>query len=73
MVGLDSQPLDYKPSDLAIERYSLKAVPGKELSLSSWCIASLYVYHFPTVIDFSSKKYSGSIEDKNSLYQKRKL
>ena len=26
----------------------------KELSLSSWCIASLYIYHFSTVVDFSS-------------------
>ena len=25
---------------------SSKAIAGKELSLSSWCIASLYVYHF---------------------------
>ena len=23
----------------------LKAIPGKELSLSSWCIASLYIHH----------------------------
>ena len=33
--------LDYKPSALAIELYSSKAIAGKELSLSSWCIASL--------------------------------
>ena len=38
----------------------LRAIAGKELSLSSWCIASLYIYHFSTVIDFSSEKYSGS-------------
>ena len=56
----NSQPLDYKPSALAIELYSSKAIAGKELSLSSWCIASLYIYHFSTVIDFSSEKYSGS-------------
>ena len=30
------------------------------MSLSSWCIASLYLYHFSTVIDFWSEKYSGS-------------
>ena len=42
----NSQPLDYKPSALAIEVYSSKAIAGKELSLSSWCIASLYIYHF---------------------------
>ena len=28
-------PLDYKPSALAIELYSSKAIAGKELSLSS--------------------------------------
>ena len=57
----NSQPLDYKPSPgaLAIELYSSKAIAGKELSLSGWCIASLYIYHFSTVIDFSSEKYSG--------------
>ena len=49
----NSQPLDYKPSALAIELYSSKAVAGKELSLYSWCIASLYIYHFSTVTDFS--------------------
>ena len=50
----------YKPSALAIELYSSKAIAGKELSLSSWCIASLFIYHFSTVTDFSSEKYSGS-------------
>ena len=44
-----------KPSALAIELYSSKAIAGKELSLSSWCIASFYIYHFSTVIDFSSE------------------
>ena len=52
--------MDYKPSALAIELYSSKAIAEKELSLSSWCIASLYIYHFSTVIDFSSEKYNGS-------------
>ena len=56
----NSQLLDYKPSALAIELYSSKAIAGKELSLSSWCIASLYIYRFSTVIDFSSGKYSGT-------------
>ena len=37
----NSQPLHYKPSALAIELYSSKAIAGKELNLSSWCIASL--------------------------------
>ena len=50
----------YKPSALAIELNGSKAIAGKELSLSSWCIASLYIYHFSTVVDFSSEKYSVS-------------
>ena len=62
-------PLDYKPSALAIELYSSKAIAGKELSLSSWCIASLYIYHFSTVIDFSSEEYSGSTGHRNCWYQ----
>ena len=48
---------------------SIKAIAGKELSLSSWCIASLYIYHFSTVIDLSSEKYNGSTGHSNSLYQ----
>ena len=63
-----SQPPDSKPSAIVIGQYSSKAVAGKELSLSSWCIASLYIYHFSTVIDFSSQKYSGSTAHKNSWY-----
>ena len=50
----NSQPLGYKPSALAIELTSSKAIAGKELSLSSWCIASLHIYHLSTVVDFSS-------------------
>ena len=56
----NSQPLGYKPSVLAIELNSSKAIAGKELSLSSWCIASLYIYHFSTVFDFSFEKYNSS-------------
>ena len=41
---------------LAIELNSSKAVAGKKLSLSSRCIASLYIYHFSTVVDFSSER-----------------
>ena len=52
--------MGYKPSAQAIEVNSSKAIAGKELSLSSWCIASLYVCHFSTVVNFSSEKYSGS-------------
>ena len=50
MMGLELATLDYKPSALAFELHSSKAIAGKELSLSSWCIAS-------------SEKYSGSIDD----------
>ena len=46
-----------------------KAITGKELSLYSWCIASLYVYHFSTVVDFSSEKYSGFTGHRNSWHQ----
>ena len=58
------QPLSY-----TIGLYSSKAIAGKELSLSNWCIASLYIYHFSTVIDFSSEKYSGSTGHRKSWYQ----
>ena len=53
-------PLGYTPSALAIELTSSKAIAGNELSLSSWCVASLYVYHCLTVVDFLSENYSGS-------------
>ena len=39
MMGANSQPLSYKLSALAIDLNSSKAVAGKELILSSWCIA----------------------------------
>ena len=52
----NSQPLSYKLGALAIELNSSKAIAGKELSLSCWCIASLYIYHCSTVVDFSSEK-----------------
>ena len=48
------------------ELYSSKDIAEKELCLSSWCIPSLYIYHFSTVIDFSSEKYSGSTGHMNS-------
>ena len=69
----DSEPLGYKPSALAIVLNSSKAIAGKELSLSSWCIASLYTYHFSTMADFSSEKYSGSIGHRNPWYQQKNL
>ena len=65
------QPLGYKSSALAIELTSSKAIAGKELSSSSWCIASLCIYHCSTVVDFSSEKYSGSAGHMNSWYQQR--
>ena len=65
------QPLGYKPSALAIDLNSSKAIAGKELSSSSWCVASLCVYHFSTVVDFSSEKYSGSTGHRNSWYKLR--
>ena len=34
-------PIGYKPSALAIELNNSIGTAGKELSLSSWCIASL--------------------------------
>ena len=58
MVRLELATLGYKPSALAIELTTSKAIAGKELSLSSWCIASLYIYHFLTVVDFSFEKYT---------------
>ena len=51
--------LHYKPSALAIELYSSKAIAGKEFIQLVYCII---FYHFLTVIDFSSEKYSGSTE-----------
>ena len=71
MVRVEVATLGYKPSALAIELNSSKAITGKELSLSSWCIASLYIYHFSTVVDCSSEKYSGSTGHRNSWYQQR--
>ena len=40
----NSQPLGYKLSALAIELNSSNAIAGKELSLSSWCVASSYIF-----------------------------
>ena len=59
-MGLELATLAYKPSALAIELNSSKAIAGKELSLSGWCIASLYIYRLSAVVDFSSEKYSDS-------------
>ena len=40
MMGLELATLGYQTSALAIELISSKAIAGKELSLSSWCISS---------------------------------
>ena len=58
---------------LPIELTSSKDIAGKELSLSGWCIASIYIYHFSTVVNFSSGKYSGSTGHRNSWYQQGNL
>ena len=69
MVRLELGTPGLHTSAVAIKLYSSKAIVGKEVSLSSWCIASLYIYHFSTVIDFSSEKYSGSTGHRNSFHQ----
>ena len=69
MMGLELATLGYKPSALAIELISSKVIAGKELNLSSWCIASLYIYHFSTVVDFSSEKYRSFTGHRNSWHQ----
>ena len=50
IVRLELAPLGYKPTALAIELTNSKAIAGKELSLSSWYIASLYIYHCSTMV-----------------------
>ena len=46
-----------------------KSIAFNELSLPSCCFAYLYIYHFSTVINFSSEKYSSSTGHRNSWYQ----
>ena len=65
MMGFELATFGYKLSALAIELNSSKAIVRKELSLSSWCIVSLYICHFSTVVDFSSEKYSCSTGHRN--------
>ena len=45
----------------------------KETSLAEKIRTLLCIYHFSTVVDFLSKKYSGSSGYRNSWYQKRNL
>ena len=40
-----------------MELNSSKANAGKELILSSWCIASLYIYHFTSVVDYTTQSF----------------
>ena len=50
--------------DQLLDRFiQIEETIGKKIS------ASLYIYHFSTVIDFSSEKYSGSTGQRNSWYQ----
>ena len=60
-----------KTEFLAIELNS--SIAGKELNLPIWCIASSYIYHFSTVVEFSSEKYNGSTGHRNSCYKQRNL
>ena len=64
-----SNPWIRKPALKPLSYTAKFAIAGKELSLSSWSIASLYIYHLSTVIDVSSEKYSGSNGHRNSWYQ----
>ena len=49
-VDVDRETLGYKPSALAIELNSSKDTAEKELTLSSCCIAALYIYHFSAAL-----------------------
>ena len=49
-----------------------KANVGNELGLSRWCIASLHIYNFSSVIDFFSEKYIVSTGHRYSLCQQRR-
>ena len=66
--------LGYKPSALTIELNSSGTSAGKKLrvELSRWSIASLYIYHFLSVIDFSDEKYIVSTGQRYSWYQHRR-
>ena len=66
MMRLELATPGYKPSALAIELTSSKAIAGKELSLSSWCIASLYIYHFSSVV-YLTEKY---MDEKSTTVEK---
>ena len=50
-----------------------KANAGKESSLSTCCIALLYIYHLSSVIDFSSEKYIVSARNRYSLVAAEKI
>ena len=46
-----------------------KAFHKKRSRIGEYELESSYIYHFSTVIDFSSEKYSGSTRHRNSWYQ----
>ena len=48
MVRLESQPL-------VLEIKTSRAIAVKELSLSSWCIALIHIYHCSDMVDLSSE------------------
>ena len=61
-------PIEFKSGSTNVLYYSAE----KESSLSRWCIASLNMYHFLSVIDFSYEKYIVSTGHSYSWYQKRR-
>ena len=73
MMGHELAIPQLKLSALAIVLNSTEGIARKESSLSSWCSASLYVYHFSTVVGFSSERYSDSTGHRNSCHQQRNL
>ena len=44
-------------------------LPNPNGEFIQFCIASLYIYDFSTMVDFLSEKYNGSTGHRNSWYQ----
>ena len=57
------------PNHVVFQPISEQAKYGASGILKRTRKASLYIYHFSTVIDFSFEKYSGSTGHRNSCYQ----
>ena len=59
-----------KSSALAIGPHSSEASAEKELSLSRWCVASLYIYQFSSLkeIDYISKGSIGISFSRNQFF-----